>query len=215
MSVASAPSHNRVVAKVDKQSSKSQSAFTLIEVIVTVGVLAVLVAILVPVLASGKRVAERATCLMNLRDLGVALRGYMDQEGRGILPALNGYHDQGQAQPGDFTRIVPLLAQYLDGPEPKPVGNGRYEPLSPYVCPHDHEIGPAFGLSYDYFPGALMINYATTGRLDPTLAVPVTRLYEAGEHRVLLADINPWHDHPTDGRNAAFWDGSAGPIVRE
>jgi len=187
------------------------AAFSLIELIVVIAVVAVLIGILVPVLASGKRAAEQVTCLSNLRSLGTALRSYMDQESGGILPPYNGYFDQG-TQSGDFTAIVPLLAAHLEGTAPKAIGNGRYEPKAPFVCPHDDEIGPEFGFSYDYVPGALMINYATTGQLDPSLAVPVTRRYEAGEYAVLFADINPWHDHPIDGRMAAFWDGSAGPI---
>ena len=193
----------------------ARPAFSLIELVVVIAVLAVLIGILVPVLASGKRVAQQVDCLSNLRSLGMSLRSYMDQESRGILPVVNGYFDQGKAQPSDFTAIVPLLADHMEVPRPKQISNGRFEPRAPFVCPHDAEIGPEFGFSYDYFPGALMINYATHGRIEPSLALPVTRLYEAGEYSVLFADIKPWHDHPIDGRMAAFWDGSAGPIKTE
>lgn len=127
---------------------------------------------------------------------------------------LNGYSDQ-KTEPGDFTAIIPLLARHLEVPTPVEISNKRYEPPAPFVCPHDQEIGPQWGLSYDYFPGALMIDYTTHGGLDPSLVLPVTRLYEAGEYTVLFADIKPWHDHPKDGRMAAFWDGSAGPIKKE
>lgn len=194
---------------------KTRTAFSLVEILVVLAVLVVLIGILVPVLASGKRVAQQVTCLTNLRDLGMGLRNYMDQESSGILPVVNGYFDQGKAQPSDFTRIVPLLANHLEVSKPKEVGNGRYEPRAPFMCPHDDEIGPEFGLSYDYVPGALMIDYTTHGHIEPSLAVPVTRLYEAGEYSVLFADIKPWHDHPIDGRQAVFWDGSAGPIKNE
>ena len=189
----------------------ARPAFSLIEVLVVLVVLAVLIGIIVSVLASGKQVAEQVTSLSTLRSLGSALRSYMDQESRGILPAFNGYHDQG-TETGDFTRIVPMLARHLEIPEPRSLGNSRFEPQAPFVSPLDDEIGPAWGMSYDYFPGALMINYRTTGRLDPALAVPVTRRYELGEYEVLFADILPWQNHPIDGRMAVFWDGSAGPI---
>lgn len=194
---------------------RDRIGFTIVETIVVLAVVGVLLGILVPVMAKSKRVAQQVTCASSLRDLGVALRSYMDQENRGVLPVANGYFDQGKAKPSDFTRIVPLLANHLEVPKPVEVGAGRYEPRAPFVCPHDTEIGPEFGFSYDYFPGALMINYATHGRIEPSLALPVTRLYEAGEYSVLFADIKPWHDHPIDGRMAAFWDGSAGPIKTE
>lgn len=194
--------------------SRSRFAFSLIELVVVIAILVVLIGILVPVLASGKRVAEQVNCLTNLRSLGMGLRSYMDQKSGGTLPAFSGYFDQG-TESGDFTRIVPTLAEQLDVPTPKSLSNNRFEPQAPFVCPHDTEIGPEFGFSYDYVPGALMIDYRTHGRLEPSLALPVTRLYEAGEYSVLFADIKPWHDHPIDGRMAAFWDGSAGPIKTE
>lgn len=191
---------------------RTRHAFSLIEIIVVIAILAVLIGILVPVLASGKRTAKRVNCLNNLRSNGMALRSYMDQENRGLLPLLNGYYDQ-KAEPGDFTAIVPLLARHLDVPAPVQISNKRYEPQSPFVCPLDDEIGPQWGMSYDYYPGALLIDYTTHGRLEPANVVPVTRLYQAGtEYNVLFTDIKPWHDHPTDGRMAAFWDGSAGPL---
>ena len=187
------------------------AAFSLIELIVVIAVVAVLIGILVPVLAMGKRSAQQISCLANLRDMSTALRSYMTQENRDLLPLLNGYSDQ-SAEPGEFTAVIPLLARLLDIQEPVLLDERRYKPQAPFVCPHDDDIGPAWGLSYDYFPGGLMIDYVVTGDLDPTLAGPVTRLYEGGDYTVLFADIKPWHDHPIDGRMAAFWDGSAGPI---
>jgi len=189
----------------------ARPAFSLIELVVVIAILAVLVGILVPVLAMGRGAAARTRCMVNLRELGVGLREYVRLENDGLLPLVHGYPDQ-MAEPGDFTDVLPLIARHLDVPEPVSTGHKRYAPADPFVCPADDEIGPTWGLSYSYFPGAVMIDYAGTGDLAEWLVVPVTRSYERGDHTTLLADIKPWHDHPNDGRQAVFWDGHVGWI---
>lgn len=55
----------------------ARKAFTLVEILVVVAILAVLAAILLPVLAQGKESAKRAACLSNLRQIGAACALYM------------------------------------------------------------------------------------------------------------------------------------------
>lgn len=54
-------------------------AFSLIEVLVAVGVMAVLAAILLPSLAQAREQGRRAVCLGNLKQLAVATQVYLDQ----------------------------------------------------------------------------------------------------------------------------------------
>lgn len=51
-------------------------AFTLIELLVVVGVITILVGVLVPSLASARKVARRTVCLANLRQMGMAIQAY-------------------------------------------------------------------------------------------------------------------------------------------
>ncbi|MCH7557443.1 MAG: type II secretion system protein [Planctomycetes bacterium] len=53
-------------------------AFTLIELLVVIAVIAMLIAILVPVLRSAREQAQRAVCLSNLRQLTLAWVAYAD-----------------------------------------------------------------------------------------------------------------------------------------
>lgn len=53
--------------------------FTLIEVLVTIGVIGVLLAILIPVLAGGRSTAQRTASLANLRSIGQLVHAYTEQ----------------------------------------------------------------------------------------------------------------------------------------
>jgi prepilin-type N-terminal cleavage/methylation domain-containing protein/prepilin-type processing-associated H-X9-DG protein len=62
-------------------SERSEGGFTLIELLVVIAIIAILSAMLLPVLAKGKLSAQRAACENNLRQLGLATQMYVDENG--------------------------------------------------------------------------------------------------------------------------------------
>lgn len=56
-------------------------AFTLIELLVVVAIIAILAAILLPVLNSAEKNAQRSTCVNNLKQINLAVRLYADEHG--------------------------------------------------------------------------------------------------------------------------------------
>ena len=56
--------------------SQSDRAFTLVELLVVVAIIAVLMAILLPALSLAREKARQAKCLVNMRNLGQAFHQY-------------------------------------------------------------------------------------------------------------------------------------------
>lgn len=67
--------------------AKGQKAFTLIEILIAVGIIGVLLALLIPALVSAKRQAKSVSCLSNLHQLGLAVELYEQDNGE-MLPPL-------------------------------------------------------------------------------------------------------------------------------
>jgi prepilin-type N-terminal cleavage/methylation domain-containing protein len=101
------------------------AGFTLLELLVVVGVLAVLLAILLPVMRRARRASQSVTCLSNLHQINVAFHLFAQSNGR-KLP------DPGVTRMSWESSLLPYTKANL------------------YECPADGELYPSLGSSYDW-----------------------------------------------------------------
>jgi prepilin-type N-terminal cleavage/methylation domain-containing protein len=91
-----------------RQRLHRRSAFTLVELLVVIGIIAILIGILIPVLGRAKSSASLVACQANLRELGTAVQLYVAAN-KGSLPP--GFYENAP-EPGStitVTRWVDLL----------------------------------------------------------------------------------------------------------
>jgi len=159
-------------------------AFTLLELLVAIAILAILVAISVPgALAVFKRV-HSAGCLDNLRSIGVGLNLYLaDHDQR--MPDLHGsrssIHD-------DVPVIDDILTPYL-------------QKSSVFRCPFDSEVASLTGTSYSW---NTFLNKQTVASLKFVLG---SWVFDRPSDIPILNDKKDWH---AGRKNFLYADGSAG-----
>lgn len=115
----------------DHRSRGVKRAFTIVELLVVVGILVVIAAIAVPVGMGAIKQGHRAACLNNLREIGVGLELYM-ADNNDFFPEI----EMGRNSPDEeVPTLEGVLAEYLPDAEV-------------FHCPADKEFFAKTGSSY-------------------------------------------------------------------
>jgi prepilin-type N-terminal cleavage/methylation domain-containing protein len=154
-------------------SSRQQRAFTLVELLVVIGIIAILIAILLPVLNKVKEQGNRIKCASNLRQLGTSTMMYLD--------------DNKQFYPWPAVGVAPEDWIYWHSGRDRNQGRlvkyqGKFFNENLYRCPSDQNWSRR---AYQY---SYTINYRVTGWTGgPIPAVKLPRIIRPGD-KILFID---------------------------
>jgi prepilin-type N-terminal cleavage/methylation domain-containing protein len=135
--------------------SSARAGFTLVELLVTIGLLGALIGLTVPALSYARRRVHKMQCQANMREVGLLFQMYLDQPrnyqtfpNACRLPSVNSK---------DLPPLYVILDQSLKNSASNKTKNAEGRTLyhsniqSLFHCPADEDYFPTQGLSYEYY----------------------------------------------------------------
>lgn len=192
-------------------------AFSLLELLVVIGIIVILVALLLPVLSRAKTKARNITCVNQLRQLGVAARLYAEDNGS-RLPAA----ELLPSNPTDPQHPLPRISDVLGSYVSKVVNTNLSAPV--FKCPADNDwFFEAEGSSYQWNAGmnGRRIDFGENSRFAAVIVSNGVTILQtngditrAAESTPLFLDYDDFHPRaPKSGKNVVYMDGHATAFV--
>jgi prepilin-type N-terminal cleavage/methylation domain-containing protein/prepilin-type processing-associated H-X9-DG protein len=184
---------------------RRRRAFTLVELLVVVGILALVAAVLLPALTAARERVRRVHCAANLRQLALAALAYADQN-RGRMPGVGALPQQ----PHDW--VYWQTSGPYDDPGAAALTAYLCRPLDPRVlrCPSDDREAHPGGAAAPAYPFSYTMNRFLGDRAGEP--VRVTRIGRAAQKVLFVEeDVRTMEDGAWMEEIRGVVDGDAPP----
>ncbi|MGE3806344.1 MAG: DUF1559 domain-containing protein [Gemmataceae bacterium] len=154
--------------------SRSRRAFSLIELIVVIGIIGVLVGLLLPAVQKAREAGSRARCQNHLRQLGMAFHLHAENQGRCFAT------EAPSTSPSLYKALLPFVEQAQAGDE---------QAIPVFLCPSRRGVAQAPGKrDYGYASSSASQSRGPT-ILDAASPVSIDRIENGTSHTYLLSHV--------------------------
>jgi prepilin-type N-terminal cleavage/methylation domain-containing protein/prepilin-type processing-associated H-X9-DG protein len=175
-------------------------AFTLLELLVVIAIIAVLAGVVSYGVSHAVESARASNCTGNLRQLGIALSGYLGDHDN-LMPTLQmGRISRDEDTPViDNTLVRYIAGQSADSSQPPAAPKALDPSKSVFACPADRKFAMATGTSYGW-------NTALNGQSAAAL-----NFFNKDDHTQIpvIFDKEGFHPYEKDKVNVLYADGHA------